>query len=99
MEQLPLEDTTLCKLLLPLASLWCQLGEALGLTPYIDEIRASSDTDEDGLQAVVVIWEKTKIRPYAWKTLITALESEKLGLNELAGELQKKLDSTYGLLV
>ena len=95
MEQLPLEDTTLCKLLLPLASLWCQLGEALGLMPYIEEIKASRNTDEDRLQAVVVIWEKSKINPYAWKTLITALESDKLGLNELAGELQKKLDSSY----
>ena len=49
-------------LLEPISSLWYQLGEALTLTPYLNQIMITNCKDEQCLGAVLQKWEQHPIK-------------------------------------
>ena len=59
MEKLDINLATVYGLLLPIASLWEQLGVALGLAPNLDMIKTNNHSDEQCLQAVLYHWENS----------------------------------------
>ena len=91
MDKLDLNLATVHGLLLPIASLWEQLGVALGLAPYLDSIKTNNHSDEQRLQAVLYQWENSTVRPYTWNTLISALNSSKIGMKNLAAKMKETL--------
>ena len=94
METLHLNLSTVYKLLLPIASLWYQLGVALGLAPYLDKIKTNNHRDGQRLQAVLYHWENSTVRPYTWNTLIAALDSSYVGLKNLAAKMKDRIKIT-----
>ena len=88
-QYLDFNHSTLVYILLPLSSLWRQLGEALMLMPYMDEI-ISNTQEQNCLQALLYTWKHTHTKPYTWETLITALY--KVGATHLAAALEHKLE-------
>ena len=94
METLHLNLSTVYKLLLPIASLWYQLGVALGLAPYLDKIKTNNHRDGQRLQAVLYHWENNTVRPYTWNTLIAALDSSYVGLKNLAAKMKDRIKIT-----
>ena len=89
-DKLNLNLATVHGLLLPIASLWEQLGAALGLAPYLDEIKTNNHRDEQRLQAVLYQWENSTVRPYTWNTLISALDSHSVGMKNLAANFREQ---------
>ena len=87
-QNLDFNHSTLVYILLPLSSMWRQLGVALTLAPYLDEIN-SSNQEKNRLQALLYTWEHIHIKPYTWETLINALY--KVGATDLAAALERKL--------
>ena len=83
---------TVYKLLEPLSSLWYQLGNALGLAPYLDKVETNNRNDSEHLRAVLYHWETSgdQVRPYTWETLVAALASNQVGATHFAAELSKK---------
>ena len=98
MEKLDLNLATVYELLLPIASLWEQLGEALGLAPYLDRIKTNNHRDEQRLQAVLYHWENSTVRPYTWNTLISVLDSSCVRLKNLAAKMKESIHATVTLL-
>ena len=98
MNKLHLNLATVYELLLPIASVWEQMGEALGLTPYLDKIKTNNHSDEQRLQAVLYHWENSTVRPYAWKTLILALGSTSVGMKNLADKMKESINTAATLL-
>ena len=90
---------TVYELLEPLSSLWYQLGNALGLAPYLDEVRTNNHSDSERLRAVLYHWETSvdQVRPYTWETLVAALASNQVGATQLAAELSKNILTTAKL--
>ena len=97
-DKLDLNLSTVYELLLPLASLWEQLGEALGLAPYLDRIKTNNHRDEQRLQAVLYQWENSTVRPYTWNTLIAALDSSSVGMKNLAAKMKESIHAATTLL-
>ena len=90
--------STVYELLLPIASLWEQLGEALGLAPYLDKIKTNNHSDEQRLQAVLYQCENSTVRPYTWNTLISALDSSRVGMKKLAAKIKERINTAETLL-
>ena len=91
MKTLNLNISTVYELLHPIASLWEQLGVALGLAPYLDKIKTNNHSDEQRLRAVLYQWENSTVRPYTWNTLILALDSSNIGMKNLAAKMKERL--------
>ena len=98
METLDLNLAAMYELLLPIASLWEQLGEALGLAPYRDKIKTNNHSNEQRLQAVLDQWENSTIRPYTWNTLISVLDSRSVGMKNLAAKMKESINVATTLL-
>lgn len=100
MPTLELNQSTVYGLLMPLSDQWHDLGEELGVSPYLSEIRSMFYENEERLFEVLRIWEHLSIRSYTWNTLVTALESKKISRLMLASEIRKALHGTnlYPLL-
>ena len=90
--------STVYELLLPIASLWEQLGVALELAPYLDKIKTNNHGDEQCLQAVLYQWENSTVRPYTWNTLISALDSSRVGMKKLAAKIKERINTAETLL-
>lgn len=95
MTALDLNHSTLFGLLEPISSLWYQLGEALTLTPHLNQI--NNHKDEQCLSTVLQKWEQYPIKPYSWETLVNALKTNKVRAIQLADELTAKLGSESSL--
>ena len=93
METFDLNLSTVYGLLLPIPSLWEQLGEALGLAPYLDKIKTNNHRDEQRLQAVLYHWENSTVRRYTWNTLILALDSSSVGMKNLAAKMKENINT------
>ena len=93
-ESLELNHSTVYGLLVPLSNQWDVLGEELGLSPYLSEIKSMFYENEERLSEVLRIWEYSSIRSYSWNTLATALESKKISRPMLASEIRKALRGT-----
>ena len=98
MKPLDLNHSTTYELLLPIASLWEQLGVALVLAPYLEKIKTNNHSDEKRLQAVLYQWETSTVRPYTWNTLISALDSSRVGLKHLAAKMKERINTNATLL-
>ena len=98
MDALDPKLSTVYELLLPIASLWEQLGEALGLAPYLDNIKTNNHSDEQHLHAVLYQWESSTVRPYTWNTLILALDSSSVGMKKLAAKIKESINAATTLL-
>ena len=100
MDKLNLNLPTIYELLLPIAFLWEQLGEALGLAPDLDKIKINNHNDEQRLRAVLYHWENSQlqVRPYTWNTLISALDSSSVGMKNLAAKMKESINTTGTLL-
>ena len=96
-QPLDLNNSTLFGLLEPLSSLWYQLGEALTLTPHLDQIKINNHNDEQRLKAVLQKWKQYQIKTYSWVTLVNALESNQVRALQLADELKAKVGSESSL--
>ena len=88
MVNMELNHAALFELLQPISSMWYQLGETLGLSPYLEKIKLNNAKDDQCLQALLHEWESQKIRGFTWGNLITALQSNKVGMTRLAQKLQ-----------
>ena len=93
MTALDLNHSTLFGLLKPLSSLWYQLGEALTLTPHLNQIMTANYNDEQCLSAVLQKWKQHSIKPYSWETLVNVLKSNQVRAMQLADELKAKVGS------
>lgn len=93
-KSLELNHSTVYGLLKPLSSQWDDLGEELGLSPHLSEIKSMFHKNEQRLSEVLGIWEHSSIRSYSWNTLATALESKKISRLVLASEIRKALRGT-----
>ena len=70
------QQATLVQLLLPLSSVWHQLGEQLGLTAHLKKIQVNNHgQDENCLRALLYVWEEqTHRKYYTWRTIIKTLK-------------------------
>ena len=93
MKTLDLNLSAMYGLLLPIASLWEQLGVALGLAPYLDKIKTNNHSNKQCLQAVLYQWENSTVRPYTWNTLISALDSSSVGMKNLAAKMKENINT------
>ena len=91
MVNMELNHASLFELLQPISSVWYRLGEALGLSPCLEKIKLNNARDDLRLQALLHEWESQKIRGFTWGSLITALQSNRVGMTHLAQKLQEKL--------
>ena len=91
---LELNHSTVYGLLKPLSNQWNDLGEELGLSPYLNEIKNMFYENEERLSEVLSKWKNSSIRSYTWNTLATALESKKISRSILASEIRKALRGT-----
>lgn len=93
-KSLELDHSTVYGLLKPLSHQWHDLGEELGLSPYLSKIKSMFNENEERLFEVLRIWEHSSIRSYSWNTLVTALESKKISRPMLASEIRKAQGGT-----
>ena len=88
---------TLFQLLTPLAPMWYNLGEELGLTTYLDKIEVNNMGNEEScLKAVLYVWEEqSQKRFYSWITIIKCVKT--LGAVRLANALAQRTDNHSAL--
>ena len=88
---------TLVQLLTPLAPVWYQLGEELGLTAHIKKIEVNNMGEEENcLRALLYVWEEqSQKRFYSWSTIIKCVKN--LGAVRLANALAQRTDNHSAL--
>lgn len=76
-----------------LPSKWRDVGVQLNLNPdHLDGIAASTSSSSlDRFYSVFTLWKKQVTAPYAWSTVIHALEAPAVNEIRLAEELRSSL--------
>ena len=83
-DNLVFHHATLVQLLTPLAPVWHQLGEELGLTTHVKKIEVNNmEKEENCLRALLYVWEEqSQKRFYSWTTIVKCVKN--LGAVRLA---------------
>ena len=96
-DNLVFHQATLVQLLTPLAPVWYQLGEELGLTTHVKKIEVNNmGKEENCLRALLYVWEEqSQKRFYSWTTIIKC--EKNLGAVRLANALAQRTDNHSAL--